>query len=134
MNKRSGITLIEIVFSAMVIGIVLVGVLGIFAHTTQTSKKIDFEYSAVTIAKSRAERAGAIIGTSGFAALENFGESDTLLNPVTGGNFRRSTTVTTPYNAESRCTKIDVEVDYKYLGQWMTDAKTTITTVFTSIH
>ncbi|MCQ9207620.1 MAG: prepilin-type N-terminal cleavage/methylation domain-containing protein [Omnitrophica bacterium] len=130
-NNQKGITLIEVFLSVVIISTVMVGVLAVMIHTVTMSTLIDFDYTATNISKSRLERARSLVETSGFSALTqaDFGEVDTLL----GSDFRRSTTVTNPHASNTRLTKVEVEVEYKYRGAWKENAAVTMTTVFPNI-
>lgn len=130
----------EILFSAAILGTVIVGVIAILAQTVGISTRVDHEYTAALIAKSRIERLKASLDTNGFAMLTaaNFDETDTLLNADgvadNNGDFRRTTIITTGHAAEARLTRAEVTVEYRILGQWMAPQREiTITTVFTSI-
>jgi len=137
LKGKAGITLAETLISAGVIAIVLVGILTVFIQTVGISKRIDFDYVATNIAKSRIERARNIISTSGFDFLSDLTETDTIVDyegaPETTGVFKRSTSINTNYGGESRLTQITVTVIYKYKGTWRTNAATTMTTLLTSV-
>ena len=138
-KRPAGVTLVEILFSAGILTLVLVGTLAIFAHTVEISKKIDYEYTATTLAKGRLERARTVIDTNGFVSLTDasFGETDTVLDadgvPDDGGNFRRSTTVTTSFGGDALLTRVEATVTYRYMGEWKTNATVSMTTLFADI-
>lgn len=138
-NKRKGMTIVEVLFSAVIVVTVMIGVLAVIIHTVTISKLIDHDYTATNIAKTRLERARSLVETSGFSALTNadFGETDTRLDwdgaPDASGDFRRSTTVATSHGGNARLTEVEVEVEYNYRGTWKEDAAITMTTLFPNI-
>lgn len=138
-TKRSGFTLVETLFSAAIIAMVLMGVLAIFVQTVEMSKKIKYEYLATNITKNRIERARTFVETSGFAMLTaaDFDETDKLLDsdgdPDIDGDFKRSTEVNTNYGGEPRLTRIGVTVIYRYKGEWKDDASVEATTIFSDL-
>lgn len=131
-NKRTsktGVTLIEALFSVGIIAIVLTSVLLIFAQTVDTSKRVDYEYTATNLAKNRLERAGRLMVTHGFDFL------DELAMTKIDGDFKRVTAVTQypETNPDPRLKKIEVTVTYKYKDKWREDAAVVMTTVFTNV-
>lgn len=141
MTDKKGVTLVEIMFSAVVIALVMIGVLTILAHTVSMSKRVDLQYASINIAKSRLERAREIVeeGNVAFALLSTMNETGpgTVVNTdgIADGNgdFQRTTTVTTPFGGDSRLAEVSITVVYKYLGQWRSAAGITVTTVLTSV-
>jgi len=121
-DGKKGITLVEVLFSAAIISLVLIGVLVVLVQTINISRRINYEYAATILAKSRIESAMAFVESSGFDALTqgNFGETEKRLDsdgvPADTGDFLRSTTVTTNYDGNPRLTGISVEVGYIYRG------------------
>lgn len=137
LNNETGVTLTETLFSVLIISFVLVGILVIFVHTVDISRRIDKEYVAENLAKNRLERAESIKATSGFDSLAALGEADTMIDidePSDGvDDFRRSTKVTTNYNGSPKLTKIDVSVVYKYRDAWKEDAGVVMTAIFADV-
>jgi type II secretory pathway pseudopilin PulG len=133
-STKKGATLVEVLFSALILTIVLVGVLFIFTQTYDMSKRIDCEYTATNLAKARIERAKTIMESSGFDSLPDLNETDTIIDSSGGsdsdGEFKRSTTVTV---LDSNRTEFEVEVIYKYNGEWKDGSAITIATLFTTI-
>ena len=131
---RKGATLVEVLFSALILTIVLVGVLFIFTQTYDMSKRIDYEYVATNLAKDRIERAKTIMESSGFDFLPELDETDTTVDASGGsdpdGDFKRSTTVTI---IDEKRTKFEVVVVYKYGGEWKDGSAITVTTMFTTV-
>lgn len=136
-KRKDGVTLVETLFSAAILVLVVAGVLLIFVRTVDISKRIDKEYIATNLAKSRVERARTIKATRGFDSLAGLGETDTIVDtvgvPDLNGEFKRSTTVTTNYNGNSRLTKMDVTIVYKYRTEWKDSIPITMTTVLTDL-
>lgn len=129
-KRKDGVTLVETLFSAVILVLVVAGVLVIFVRTVDISKRIDKEYVATNLAKSRIERARTVKVTSGFDSLSGLlDETDTII----AADFKRSTTVTTNYNGNPRLTKIEVTIVYKYRGVWKDSIPVTMTTVLTDL-
>jgi type II secretory pathway pseudopilin PulG len=137
LNDKKGITLIEALVSAIIITLVMLGILATLIQTIDISKRINFEYTSSNVAKSRLERARSIIDTSGFSTLVDFTETDTVVDesgvPDLNGYYRRDTAVTANYGGDANLAQVDVTVEYKYKGEWKTNAAVSITTVFSSI-
>ncbi len=137
--NKNGITLVEVLFSAAIITLIMVGVIVIFIQAADLSQRVDFEYAATTLSKNKLERARTLITTGGFSSLtgSNFDETDTVVDsdgvPDANGDFKRTTTVTTSYSGTSVLTRVAVSVVYKYRGTWKTDIAVTATTVFADI-
>lgn len=138
-RKKSGITLVETLFSVGIITLVLAGILTILVQTADMSRRINYEYAATNLAKNRIERARVYIQTSGFGDLtaDNFDETDTILdsngNPDAEGEFKRTTAVAVNHNNNPRLTKIDVTIIYLYRNEWRDSAATSMTTVFSNL-
>ena len=130
----SGVTLTEVLISAGIITIVIVGVLLVFVQTVDLSKRINFEYTATNLAKSRLERIRAVFETSGFDSIVDSEETDTLINgdgiSDPNGNFRRSTIVNENYNGDTRQTAVEVRLTYRYRGEWKVSATVVMDTIF----
>jgi len=136
-KKTKGITLAEVLFSAAIMALVVTGVLVVFVQAVDMSKRINYEYNATNIAKSRMERARSIKATNGFCFLSDLGEIDTAVNSSGAseatGNFKRTTAVTANYNGDSRLTLVNVSVVYKYKGEWKDGIAVEVATVFTNV-
>ena len=136
LNKK-GISLVEVLVSALIISFVLVGIILIFVQTLDISNRVNLDYTALNLARSRLERARTVQEAGGFNSLQDLYEADTLLdssgNPDTDGSFKRSTTVTTNYSGNARLTMVVTEVVYKYRTSWRTGASSTLTTVFVNM-
>ena len=136
-KEKRGITLTEVLFSVAIISLVVVSVLLIFAQTVDMSRRVDHEYIATNIAKSRLERARTVIASSGFDSLPDLEEDDTILDedgmPDPNGDFKRTTTVGANYAGNARLTEVRALATYRYGGEWRENAEIAITTVFTNI-
>ena len=134
-KEKRGVTLVEVLVAAAILSLVAVSVLFIFVQTVDMSGRVDYEYKATNIAKSRLERARRIIDTRGFDFLSELAESNKALNddgvPDVNGNFIRTTTVTHPYNANERLTRVSVDVYYTFRGR--TSAPAIMTAIFADI-
>jgi len=141
LNKEKGITLTEILFSALIIALVMVGVLGVFVKTADMSRRINHEYAAMTLTKNRIERARTVMGTSGFDFLSDLEETDRIVDqygvPAAEGNFKRTTQITPQitqnFTGDPRLTRITVSVTYKYRDSWRENAIVDMTTIFTNV-
>ncbi|MBL7155560.1 MAG: prepilin-type N-terminal cleavage/methylation domain-containing protein [Candidatus Omnitrophica bacterium] len=134
LKKENGITLVEVLFSAVILAMVITGILFIFVQTLDMSKRIDHEYTATNLATARMERARTVIESSGFDYLTDLRETDTIIDETGGqnpnGEFNRSTTVTP---LDTNRTQFEVVVIYKYRGNWKDNASVTLTTIFSTI-
>lgn len=132
-----GITLVETIVSAFIVSLVAISIVMIFAQTLDMSRRIDYEYAATNLAKSRIERAKAVVESSGFDALPDLEETDSVLDsagvPDSAGDFRRSTSVVVNYNGNTRLTSVDVTVVYRYRARWRDASAAEMTTVFTNV-
>lgn len=136
-KRKDGVTLVETLFSAVILVLVVAGVLVIFVRTVDISKRIDKEYVATNLAKSRVERARTTKVTHGFDSLVDLNETDVIIDSDgvsdPDGEYKRSTTVSTNYNGNARLTKIDVTIVYKYRGVWKGSIAIAMTTVLTDL-
>ena len=86
--SKKGFTLVETLFSAAIIALVFISVLAMFVHTVELSKRTDYQYIAMNLAKSRLEKIRIDIDTFGFDYLPNLAEtSGQTVGP--GGDFER---------------------------------------------
>ncbi len=136
-RKKAGVTLTEVLFSAAIIALVVVSVLFVFVQTVDMSKRVDYEYAGTNIAKNRIERVRALMESSGFDSLTDLDETDSPVNSDgvadPEGEFKRSTQVTANHLGNERLTEVDVQVVYRYRGEWKTQIPITMTAVFTNI-
>ncbi len=136
-KRKDGVTLVETLFSAVILVLVVAGVLVIFVRTVDISKRIDKEYVATNLAKNRIERARTTKITHGFDSLTDLGETDTIVGsdgvPSPSGEYKRSTTVSTNYKGKTSLTKMDVTLVYKYRNEWKDSIPVTMTTVLTDL-
>lgn len=136
-KRKDGVTLVETLFSAVILVLVVAGVLVIFVRTVDISKRIDKEYVATNLAKSRVERARTTKVTHGFDSLVDLNETDVIIGSDgvsdPDGEYKRSTTVSTNYNGNARLTKIDITIVYKYRGVWKDSIAIAMTTVLTDL-
>lgn len=136
-KRKDGVTLIETLFSAVILVLVVTGVLVVFVRTVDISKRIDKEYIATNLAKSRVERARTTKITHGFDSLVDLNETDVIIDSDgvsdPEGEYKRSTTVTTNYNGSPRLTKIEATIVYKYRDEWKDSIAIAMTTVLTDL-
>lgn len=130
-------TIPEVLFACAIMSMVCVGTLLIFVQTVEISKKVNYKYNAIQLARNRLERARSVVDAGGFSSLSDLGETDSVLDSDGGsdpnGNFKRSTTITTSYSGVARLTKVEVTITYKYQETWKTNAAVTVTTIFGNI-
>jgi len=132
-RKKAGITLTEVLFAALILTLVLVGSLLVLTQTVDISKRVDYEYEAINIAKNRLEEARTTVDTGGFDSLStDLTETATELDTDDDGtvDFKRKTQVSENYSGNPRLTKVDVTVTYKYRGVWKQDASIVMKTIF----
>lgn len=107
-GRRGGFSLIEAIVAILVLSLCIGGLSGLMMMSRQSSDMARDRYMAVNICKNRLER----IKTFEFGQLHLFAETATDVdangNPVAGGHFRRSTTVT-----EIRPNLVEVTVDVR---------------------
>ena len=136
-KNKDGVTLVETLFSAAILVLVVACVLVIFVKTIDISRRIDKEYIATNLAKSRLERARSVKTTGGFNSLADLNETDIILDadgvPDLNGEYKRSTTVTTNHRGSANLTRIDVSVVYKYSEVWKDAIPVTMTVVLTDL-
>ena len=117
MMKKSGVTLVEVLAASAIFGLVIIGVMGIFTVSVQTSKKINYEYTATILSKNRIER----LRNVNFGLLSTAAETDTRVNSSgtadPDGEYLRTTTVTTSYGGSANLVKVQVDVYYEYQGE-----------------
>ena len=131
-NKKRGITLVEVLISAAILVLAITGILYVFVQTIDMSKRTDYEYVSLNLAKSRMERARNVMATSGFDSLPEMEESETTVDAYGAsdpqGEFKRTTQVTV---IDANRTEFEVTVKYKYRKSWRDDAAVTFKTMFT---
>ena len=136
LNNKLGISMVEVLFSVAILSLVIVGVLLVFVNAVDISKRVDYEYKAVNLAKKRIEDAKSIIKTAGFDSLIVMEESPSMVNAEgvldPDGEFERSTDVTEDFGGNALLTGVEVEVYYYYLGK-KKKSPITMTTVFTRL-
>lgn len=138
--SKKGFTLVEVMVSVAIVGLVLTGVLFLFVQTADISARIDKQYVATNLAKSRIERVRAVVEASGFDSLDDLVESSaTYLNSDgtsnQNGDFKRFTAVSSypSVTPDPNLRGVEVKVVYRYRGSWREDAAITVTTVFANV-
>ena len=139
MSKKA-FTLVEVMVSIMIVSTVLVGLLFVFVQIADMSKRVDYEYAAANLAKSRLEEARAGIKINGFNSLSLLAESeadDIRINAdgveAPDGDFVRVTTIEEEYDTNARLTRVEVKIYYYYRGEKKESRLTKMTTVFTTV-
>lgn len=117
LNKK-GATLVELMAAVSLFAIVLASFLTVCTQGIKTGGFADNAYLAYNLAKNRIETLKSI----SFNDLSLAGETNTFLDkngvPDLDGNYKRSTSVATSYQADPNLTQVTVSVYYKYSGQW----------------
>ena len=138
-NKKKSskaITLAETLISAAIIILISTGVIALFMQVVSMSRKINYEYIATHIAKSRIERARSIIKSGGFGNLPELEEDSVIVDsagvPDPDGSFIRDTDIEENYTGDSRLTRIEVNVWYVFKGK-KSKNPIVMTTIFNDI-
>ena len=130
LKMQRAMTLVEIIVSISLVTLMGGAVFGLLIQNMKMGETIDYNYAAVNIAKSRIDRIREFRRDYGFTSLRAVASStDTTLNRdgedvEEGGDFLRSTTITTNFNNNANLIKVEVSVSYKGIGDVST---TTIT-------
>jgi len=136
LSRKKGFTLVETLFSAVIITLVVVGILAVFAQTVDISRRIDYEYTAANLAKKQLESVRSIIKTSGFDSIISAEAPEERIDADgdtdSDGEYTRATSVTTSYKGDISLTEVEVEVHY-YYREVKTGQPITMTTVFAKI-
>jgi Tfp pilus assembly protein PilV len=111
-------SLTEVVVAAALATIVVGGIMGVITQTATLGQGVDYTYVASNLAKNRIERIREIRKDSGYSALAETAETDTVIDrngsPDANGDFVRSTVVNTAY--ATNLTRVTVKVKYKKKG------------------
>ena len=129
---NKGTTLVEVLTATAILALVIVGIMGIFTVSVQTSKKINYEYGATNLAKNRIER----LKTVAFALLADAAENNIRINENgdadSNGLYLRTTTVTANYGGDAHLSSVQVQVYYEY-GGVKNQVPATMTYLFTDV-
>lgn len=97
-----------------VFAIAITSLLTVYTQSLTVSKRSDYAYIAYNLAKNHIERLRA----GAFSSLSLAVETDTRINrdgePDSGGEYLRTTAVTTNYGGNSNLTQVDVQVSYEF--------------------
>ncbi|MDD4202033.1 MAG: hypothetical protein PHQ52_01020 [Candidatus Omnitrophica bacterium] len=119
---KKGTSLVEVVFAGSILSVLLISIMILSVESADISKRVNYEYAANNIAKSRIEDARMFIENNGFDSLTDakYGQTNIRLDfsgvPDISGDFVRSTTVVEDYNSNERLTQVTVTVKYYYKG------------------
>ena len=109
-------TIIETLVAITIFAMTIVGVMGAIVVSVDASSKINYEYTATNIAKSRIER----LRYMDFNLLTNAVETNSLVDnqgvPSETGEFIRNTIVNANYGGNGHLIEVRVEVYYIYRG------------------
>ncbi|MGB2705420.1 MAG: type II secretion system protein [Candidatus Omnitrophota bacterium] len=142
-KEKRGVTLVEVLFSAGLISFVLIGILMVWVYTVDLSKRVDYEYAATNIAKSRMERIRTVLSTGAGgpgSLVDSLSDLNTTYiadwdgKPDPDGDFKCTTAISSYGSpADDDLARAEVAVIYKYREVWKEDAGATLVTVLNDI-
>lgn len=110
LRNHKGVTLVEVMVSIILVGIITTALCAIVAQSAVFSKRIDSVYTASLLAQRRIE----FIGKLEFNDIESATETDIRIdndgNMSISGDYSRTTEVTEDYDGNSILTKVKVTV------------------------
>ena len=95
--SKSGFSIMEAIISMVLLAIVIAGSYSLIVRSASAIRSARNHYIAVNIAKARIERARNFSYNELYMMGETAVVVDDSGNPLSGGSYRRSTTVTTNY-------------------------------------
>lgn len=112
LRESRGFTLIEVVVATLVFGLVVLALTGFFIVAAGRGLLGQNVTGGAMLAQQRMEflRAKGYSSLPGFAGTETL---DELGNAVSGGQYTRATTITTPVLGTSKLTQVDVTVNWQ---------------------
>lgn len=108
---KSGFSIMESVISMMLLAIVLTGSYSLIVRSASAIRSARNHYIAVNISKARVERARNFAYNELYLLGESLVVVDESGNPISGGSYRRTTTVNTNY--QPNLTQITVETEVR---------------------
>ena len=110
LKNNRGVTLVEVMVSIILVGIITTALCAIVAQSTVFSRRIDSVYTASLLAQRRLE----FIGKLEFDDIASATETDIRIdddgNMSISGDYSRTTEVTEDYNGNAILTKVKVTV------------------------
>jgi len=129
-SDKTGFSLTEAIVSMALLAIVIAGSYSLIVSSASAIRSARNHYIAVNIGKARVERARNF----NYGDLNLLAESDVVIddngNPLSGGDFRRSTTVNTNYQPNLTCITVDTEIRDRKTKKFKGD-KETVSGLFT---
>lgn len=116
LSNARGSTLIEVMGTVMIFMIGISALLGVFYASGTMAKRAQYAYTAFNIAKNHTEDLRAYSFSDLAVANETLSVVDQNGVSDPGGEYLRTTAVTTNYNLDSNLTQIDVQVWYVIRG------------------
>lgn len=116
-HNARGVSLIEVMGAVLVFMVGVTAMISVFIASMRMSKESGYAYNAFNISKKHMETLRAM----DFSLLAAANETDTVLDANGDGDpdgeYRRSTTVTTPYNGQADLASVTISVNYTSHGQ-----------------
>ena len=117
-RTKKGMTLVEVVVSAAILGIVVVSVIATIAQSSVFSRRIDHVYTCSNLAKKRMDDLKRyLVGDLADRASETDVRIDENGDIDVSGNYIRTTEITSDYDANPYLYKIKVSVDRVVEGE-----------------
>lgn len=117
-DAERGVSLTEVLVAIALVALCVGGIISLLVQNIGLGQSVDNAYVAINLAKSRIERMREIRKDSGYTALPDAAETDTLIdrNGISSpsGGFKRTTIVDSAY--APGLTKVTVKVRYKTGG------------------
>ena len=131
-RKIRGATLIELMGSVLVFMIGIAALIGVYLQSVTAARRADLFYISYNLAKNHVET----LKTISFSNLSSAAEVSSPINqdgvPDLGGDFLRTTTVSTSYSGDANLTQVMVGIKYKMKGAWSV-APVELTTVIANL-
>jgi prepilin-type N-terminal cleavage/methylation domain-containing protein len=110
--NRKGMTLIEVVVSAAILGLIVVTVIAMLAQSSVFSRRIDHVYATNNLAKKRMDDLKRyFVSDLAVIAVETDVRIDANGDPDESGDYIRTTAVTEDYDSNPYLYKVQVSVD-----------------------
>ena len=122
MNKRAGMTLLEVMIAAFLLAVCCAGVLGVIYQNMSTGQSIDRAYVSTNLAKNRIERLREIRRDKGYTAITSLAGTATETldregNSDSNGEYERTTNIQP--DSSTNLTTVTVSVRYKMRGSFI---------------
>lgn len=111
LNRRSGLTIVEVMIAAALLGMGLAGAYQVITISMQMRKHAYDYYIGTMLANNRLEQAQGIT----FGELTLLGEERMRIDETGGvdeqGRFYRTTSITTPWDGSAQLAMVEVRVE-----------------------